>query len=154
MNGATVALKEVKMLYGKQADIEECVKQGLAEFRKEARVIFGASVLTRRNFLCCGGCASSALVTEWEEKGKKAVGSVYYTQQTAADYRKGGDLWFNYGSFDAVGDCSRDLMTSRIGDLFAERMRMAGCEVEWNGDIRQRIRILGAKSLTAERNAV
>lgn len=119
-----------------EEQVEESIKLGLARFRKEARVIFGRPVLTKRGISCCGGCASAELNIAWEadKRGdKRAIGAVFYSRQGAADYRRGGDLYFSYGAFEGQGDCSRDIMTNRIADLLAESLRKEGCEVEWSG---------------------
>jgi hypothetical protein len=132
-----------------ELNVEQGIKNGLARFRKEARVFFGRPVLTKRGIACCGGCASAELTCAWEadKRGdKRAIGSAYYSRQGAADYRKGGDIYFSYGAFEAQGDCSRDTMTNRIGDLLAESLRREGCEVEWSGKNSGCVIVKGVKS--------
>ena len=144
-----------------EANVEAGIKRGLALFRKEARKAFGRPVLTKRGFSCCGGCASSELSMAWEadKRGdKRAIGAVHYNKQIAAGYRRGEDLYFHYGAFEPQGDCSRDLMTHRIGEWLAESLRKEGCEVEWSGKNRDCVIVSGVKStiksLTEAKNAV
>jgi len=149
VNGATVALKEVEMnRWEVELKVEEGIKNGLARFRKEARVIFGRPVWTKRGFACCGGCGAAELICAWEadKRDKRAIGAVHYSRQRAADYRKGEDLYFAYGAFEAQGDCSRETMSGRIGDLLAESLRREGCEVEWSGKTRDCVIVMGVKS--------
>lgn len=133
-----------------ELNVEQSLKRGLALFRKEARKAFGRPVLTKRGIACCGGCASAELDIAWEaaaERGdKRPIGAAYYSRQGAADYRKGGDIYFNYGAFEPQGDCSRDIMTNRIGDLLAFFLRKEGCEVEWSGKSRDCVIVRGVKS--------
>jgi hypothetical protein len=151
VNGTMGVPKEVKMnKWEVEEQVEESIKAGLARFRKEARVIFGRPVLTKRGIACCGGCASAELTCAWEadERGdKRAIGAVFYSRQGAADYRNGGDLSFSYGAFEAQGYCSRDTMTNRIGDLLAESLRREGCEVEWNGKNSDCVTVSGVRSV-------
>lgn len=135
-----------------EANVEAAIKAGLARFRKEARVIFGRPVLTKRGFSCCGGCASAELTCAFEadKRGeKRPIGAAYYSRQGAADYRRGEDLYFSYGAFEAHGDCSCDLMTNRIGDLLAESLRKEGCEVEWSGKNSECVVVSGVRSTIA-----
>jgi hypothetical protein len=145
--------KEVKMdtwdRWAVEANVEAAIKAGLARFRKEARVFFGRPVLTKRGFSCCGGCASAELTCAWEadKRGdKRAIGAAYYSRQGAADYRRGEDIYFSFGAFEPQGDCSRDTMTNRIGDLLAESLRREGCEVEWSGKNSGCVIVSGVKS--------
>jgi len=145
--------KEVKMdtwdRWAVEANVEAGIKAGLARFRKEARVFFGRPVLTKRGFSCCGGCASAELTCAWEadKRGdKRAIGAVHYNKQVAAGYRRGEDIYFHYGAFDGLGDCSCETMAGRIGDLLAESLRREGCEVEWSGKTRDCVIAKGVKS--------
>lgn len=133
-----------------ELNVEQSLKRGLALFRKEARKAFGRPVLTKRGFSCCYGCASAELTRAWEaaaERGdKRPVGAAYYSRQGAADYRKGGDICFSFRAFEPQGDCSRDIMTNRIGDLLAFFLRKEGCEVEWSGKSSDCVIVRGVKS--------
>ena len=118
---------------------------GLAAFRKAARERLGGKVYTRQGYLCCGGCASSALYDECKAADAKrpnsVVGSVFYHKQDAARMRNGGALYLNYGGFcEASADRQQEL-THRIGELLTECLRGAGCTVEWSGDILERIKV-------------
>jgi hypothetical protein len=132
-----------------ELNVEQSLKRGLALFRKEARVFYGRPVLTKRAFSCCGGCASAELTCAWEadKRGdKRPIGAVHYNRQVAAGYRKGEDIYFHYGAFDVAGDCSRETMAGRIGDLLAESLRREGCLVEWSGKTRDCVIVSGVKS--------
>ena len=129
---------------------QDKVTNGFKAFRKKAREVFGGKVYARQNFLCCGGCASSALTTEIEAfnaKGKKtkAIGAVWYHKQDTGGMNRGHDLYIGYGAHDAVGDCSKDMMTKRIGDLLFVCLEAEGLTLEWDGEIRTRIAVKADK---------
>jgi len=130
------------------------ITNGFREFRKKAKEHLGGKVYARQNFLCCGGCASSALSTEidnFNAKGKptRAIGAVWYHKQDTQSLNRGYDLYIGYGAAEAVGDCSRDLMTKRIGEILVACLEAEGLEVEWDGQIRERIKVVSKSVIYA-----
>jgi hypothetical protein len=121
------------------------INAGLAAFRKVSRAKLGGKVYTRQNYLCCGGCASSALYEECRaaeaKRPNSVVGSVFYHKQDAYRMRNGGALYFNYGGFDEASHERQQALTQEIGKILVQCLREAGCTVEWSGDITARIKV-------------
>ena len=128
---------------------KEKLNAGLAAFRKAARAEFGGKVYTRQGYLCCGGCASSALygecLTAHAKRPDSIAGTVYYTLQDKSSMAKGYALYLNYGAFapedGSIGEDERAKKTHAIGTTLTRCLREAGLEVEWDGDIRTRIKV-------------
>jgi hypothetical protein len=85
------------------------------------------SLLARQNFLCCSGCAGSALWSQLEER-PRASGAVYYHQQDGSRLREGAEsVYLNYGAREGGTD-------AEIARQIVAEARLAGLEAEWNGD--------------------
>ena len=117
----------------------EKVTKAFSDFKKAARAEFGATVWARQNFWCCQTCASADFNIKREKKKNpdSVIGTVYYTQQSAASMRKGDDLWISYGSF-----ASDDDITVKIGKIFCKIAKENGLSVEWDENPREKICIL------------
>ena len=132
------------------------VTEAFADFRRVARAELGGVVYTRQNFLCCGGCASSALNREaMDANGKfidangkgrqrQVVGAVYYHNQDAQRVRNGGPLMLGYGGITLAGNAD-DRQTLKIGRLMVDALRKRGLEVVWDGNITSRIEVAVSK---------
>lgn len=125
---------------------QEKVSSAFKSFRQKAKEHLGGKVYARQAFMCCGGCAASAIfqdIENYNAKGKgRAVGSVWYHKQDAYGLRKGHDLYIGYGASEAIGECSKDLATRRIGEILVACLEAEGLDTEWNGNIRDRIRVI------------
>ena len=125
---------------------QDKITSAFKTFRQKAKEHLGGKVYARQAFMCCSGCASSALTTEiknFNAKGlAKAIGAIWYHKQDAHGMNQGNDLYIGYGAAEAVGDCSRDLMTKRIGEILVACLEAEGLEVEWDGDIRSRVMVV------------
>ncbi len=96
-------------------------------------------MITRQNFMCCGGCASYALAEQAKaaiEKGKSPIGAVYYNRQNAQHFEDSGILYLSYGAVDVPGQTNEEeaVANTKIGNLVADAMRAEGLAVEWDGD--------------------
>jgi hypothetical protein len=92
--------------------------------RKECFVV-------RQNFLCCGGCAASAIATQIEKSPKRATiaGAVFFDRQDAAAWERSGKLCIRFSDVPT----SATLTTVAVGELAVKHLRAQGVPVEWDG---------------------
>jgi hypothetical protein len=113
----------------------------LQEIRAKLTVAFKSlrkqKLVARRNFMCCGSCASAALESVCEAK-PEILGAVYYTQQAAADFNNGASVYLNYGG---VKGRATD---EEIGKLVSIALKAAGVEFEWDGNPSACIKVKGS----------
>jgi hypothetical protein len=117
----------------------EKLTDAFSAFKRAAKKEFGATVWARQNFWCCQTCASADFSVKRDKKKNpnNIIGTVYYTQQSAASMRKGDDLWVSYGAFSGG-----DEITVKIGKIFCEIAKEKGLSVEWDENPREKIRII------------
>lgn len=112
------------------------------EFGEKITALFkaleAANLVTRKNFLCCGSCAASQLGHELRRDFPNARGAVFYTQQAARGYQRGG-IWLDYGARPDSKAYSAE--TLQIG-LEVERLAIQ-CRlgVEWDHSPQSKILI-------------
>lgn len=113
----------------------------LEEIRTKLTAAFKAmrkqNLVARRNFMCCGGCASTALNTVCKAKDK-ILGAVYYTQQGEEAFRKGKALYLNYGGVESRAT------DEVVGTMVRDALNAAGVEFEWSGNPAECIKVIGA----------
>lgn len=96
------------------------------------RLLRSIGYVAKRSFLCCRGCAGSAIATSVDADrmaGKTDhAGFVFYTRQDLEDIRSGNDFYLSYGTTNSVRDpveVGRDVVTA---------LALFGVETEWDGD--------------------
>lgn len=98
-----------------------------------------AGLIARANFLCCTGCASSALFHLYDEmpdeKKSKVRGCAYWHSQNEDDIWERGKVNIGYG---ALGDDSDEADVS-IGREIFSALESAGLDPVWSGDANQKI---------------
>lgn len=64
-------------------------------------------LIARANFMCCQGCAGSAIADEVskmpKEKATKVRGCVYWHHQDEDNIREAGNVYLAYGDLDTTG---------------------------------------------------
>jgi len=112
------------------------VREAMAAAFKDLRSIH--RFIARANFMCCGGCASSAFATQ-AEKSRKPY-AVYWTRQDDANLRDGRTFYLGYGAHDR-GDIGE--RTVFAGKLVTKYLTLHGIRWEWDGKAESRIGVLG-----------
>lgn len=117
---------------------EETVQATKAALTSAFRALRKQGYVCRQNFLCCGGCASSALDDVFTKRGvpvdsplRKAV---YYHSQDAADLREEGWTYLGW-----AGD----------GAVIVAALEGAGLRVKWDGRPETRILVEGLAPVAA-----
>lgn len=116
---------------------KELLNKAFADLRKQG-------IMAKQNYLCCMGCASSALGEEIKkahaENPGKYIGGAYYHSQDAEDLRERGFCYIGYGCAPD-SKFEEELMSLTIGQAVKMTMERHGLAVEWDGDTGQRIRV-------------
>ena len=101
-------------------------------------------ILAKQNFMCCGGCAGSALADrltkENAAKPGRWNGSVYYHRQGNDDLIERGEVYIHFGHAFGCMDSSNVIIgddrpsdTKAIGQCAKEALEHFGLKVEWDG---------------------
>ena len=90
-------------------------------------------IVARQNFMCCQGCAGAALTDKYGDNKKV----VYYTSQDNATLKKYGELYLAYG----LTNCTIDGAEQELGNLIVNLAKDLSLNVDWSGDINERILI-------------
>jgi hypothetical protein len=124
-------------------ETRESVMAVMAEMRKLGYV-------ARANFMCCGGCAGSAISKDTAKNvlaGKKKLpaGGVFWHRQDEESFREHGELNIRYGRIECWDDekCiwKSELPDSYIGHLLERKLKEKGLKVEWSGDVDETITV-------------
>lgn len=75
----------------------------------------------RANFMCCMGCATSAL----DIKGKK--GGVYWHRQSDDHFKEDGELYIGFFVENDTDD------SKKVAEALVATLKAEGLWVEWNG---------------------
>jgi hypothetical protein len=126
---------------------EQSAWQGLSDAdRLEAAFteLEAAGVVARMAFTCCGSCGVAEIGDEVAE-GAAARGFVFFHQQDAEGLAEPDPyLYLCYGAF--CGPMNRDVegrkASEEIGRLVVRYLEAHGLQVDWDGSIAQRIRLL------------
>jgi hypothetical protein len=103
--------------------------------------------IARRNFSCCGGCASYELGTMLDEDESK-IGAVYYHQQDAEHLQRGAEsVYLGYGGRskvdgEEVSDRLQDVVGRMVGRDIVATLHAYGLSSEWDGEVSTRIKVL------------
>jgi hypothetical protein len=117
-------------------ETRESVMTVMAEMRKLGYV-------ARANFMCCGGCAGSAISGDITKKvlaGKKTLptGSIFWHRQDEDRFREHGELNIRYGRIECWDEDKciwrSELPDSYVGHLLERKLKEKGLKVEWSGD--------------------
>ena len=96
-------------------------------------------IVARQDFTCCGNCGQAEIgaeIADFEEKGVRARGYVFFHQQDTESAVEGHGLYFNYGhalEYDKP-EASRD-----IGRELVAALEGAGLRPKWDGDLGKRV---------------
>lgn len=100
------------------------------------------NLIARQRFSCCLGCGMSEmghLVDELEKAGKPPpAGGCFYHQQDAEERDRYNDFYLVFFSIEEDGTAAEVAKTIRAV------LKKHGIETRWNGDVRERIRIVAA----------
>lgn len=112
--------------FGYKRPTEEQVRRFKDALTLAFRALRKKGYLARQNFMCCGGCAGSALGDRWEQKHGKDVPAkgVYYHRQDNERIPDTCETYLGWG-----GD----------GEEICAALREQGLRVEWDGTEMQRI---------------
>ncbi len=118
------------------------VKAKVAQAFKQLRA---SGFIARQNFLCCMGCASSQLYTNWQKSPRKAkqTACVYFHQQDMAHYREDGILQLRYSAMldESADQFAHDEAMAAVGREVFRTLKENGLHPIWNGDINQTIEV-------------
>jgi hypothetical protein len=112
-------------------------------------------LIARQSFMCCRGCAGSAIATELKEKiegGKldpdTVKGCCTYNRQDAESRDAGKPFYLGYGPIEVHGINGSDKPVTlggtceEVGNTVCEILEKFGIGFEWNGDCDTRILVL------------
>lgn len=85
----------------------------------------------RQNFLCCSGCALSAIA---DNRKPKHTSFAYFHKQDADDLKRHGYTYIGFGSFADTPENNR-LAGEQARTIFESH----GCPVEWDGSPSKRM---------------
>lgn len=94
-------------------DLRKKVSKAFRSLRRQ-------NITAKANFMCCSGCATSAM----ELKGKK--GGVYWHRQADASLKEYGTLYIGFCTDDGEG-------AKEVGAALRDALVAAGVDVSWNG---------------------
>jgi hypothetical protein len=97
-----------------------------------------SGIVARQNFSCCQNCGHVEIGREVAKAPKEpqVTGYTFYHFQDTERAAKGEGLWLAYGSIERP-----DSALQRAGGSVVEALRREGLTVEWDGDVRKRIRV-------------
>jgi hypothetical protein len=109
--------------------------------------------IARACFMCCSGCAGSAVCCEVEEMKPEArakvKGLIYYHQQDADSAHGGygghsGDqpLYIRFGPLNTAKEGTVGLTAKEVGNAARTALRASGLKVKWNGSTGTCIRVV------------
>lgn len=101
---------------------------------KAFRALRKRGIVARRNFKCCGSCASAAIQCEIEAMPKpdRPIGAVYWHRQAEAGFRDRGVVYINFGSAKD-GEDAYGKETEEIGSMLVDALKAEGVLVDWDG---------------------
>lgn len=115
--------------------------------------------IARQNFLCCGGCASSQIASDFgampKSKQNKVRGAVFFHRQDRERLDDGGALFIRFGAIDTECKCGQEnphrastadlsgMSTADVGDAVRIALEAEGLKVEWDGDPDKCIEVVG-----------
>jgi hypothetical protein len=106
-----------------------------------------AGIVSRMNFACCGTCGQAEIGNEVAD-GRSPRGYVFFHMQDAARLvdDDAPNLFFDYGAWTSDGapfpdQASYEGAAVAVGHEIVRTLEAAGLRVEWNGDLRRRIRV-------------
>lgn len=102
------------------------LREARGKLTRAFRELRKKNIRARANFMCCGGCASSAI----DIKGKR--GGVWWHQQDDSGFREDGQLYIGFSTKDGKGSLA-------IGKDLAQSLKDQGLDVEWDGDSGTRV---------------
>ena len=97
------------------------------------------SIVARQDFTCCGTCGVAEIgaeINDFEQKGVRARGYVFFHQQDTESAVDGHGLYFNYGH---ALEYDKPEASIEIGKELVKALEGAGLRPKWNGDLGQRI---------------
>jgi hypothetical protein len=96
-----------------------------------------AGIVARQNFTCCQTCGHSEIQSEieWTQQHRPVEGYVFYHMQDTDSAREGYGLFLAYGAVDH----NNDQAFQQVGWRIVERLKQAGLEASWDGDLNKRI---------------
>lgn len=123
-------------------------------------------LITKANFMCCGGCASYAIaeqfgksVTRYNTTGKgprPAVGAVYFTRQGRERAEGSGHLYLSYGQLEHYEGSEVKARsawdTEMVGKAVVKALTDVGLMWWWSGDADETI-VVNVGEDAAERQA-
>lgn len=105
------------------------LNKAFADLRKQG-------FLARQNFMCCGGCASSALGQIVREKPGKYLGVLYYHSQDAERLKTIGEICLGHSPVD---DAAPDWAHLLVPHAAKNTLLRYGLLVEWDGTAEQKL---------------
>lgn len=119
------------------------------------RAMRKAGIWAKQNFSCCSGCGYAELGERAREQGKWAQPVAFYNQQAEPDWqvnagehfetvlRRG--FWLTFGVVN-TGSMTRRRHAQRTTEVGCQIKALAaehGIKIDWNGDPRLNIHVLG-----------
>ena len=90
-------------------------------------------VIAKQDFTCCLTCGSSKIHDYFEPDSK---GYTFYSAQDYDDLRMNDSVYLAFSSWDGDENESR-----KVGFLIKKHLESHELNVDWNGDVRIRIRV-------------
>ena len=119
------------------------VRQGIARaFAKLRKNDF----IARMNFSCCGGCAVYEIgylaKAKCEKKGvSNPSGFAFYHRQDGDHLREYGEVFIGFGGHEDEEDKHFSISPAEAAEKIVTALCAEGLEVDWNGDVTQRIHV-------------
>lgn len=118
------------------------IKNGLNSAFKALRK---QNIIARQNYECCRSCGWSSITLHIEKISEDArdrvAGAVFYSSQDNRSMISGLGLCISYGNIETrYGVIGKP--DDEIGGMVVKALRAAGLSVEWDGDVRSRIKVV------------
>jgi len=97
-----------------------------------------ADIVARQNFTCCGTCGAAEIsveIEDFETRGRRARGYVFFHQQDTESAVETGELYLSYGAANNTADA----VFLQIGQEIADTLAAVGLKVHWDGKLERRI---------------
>ena len=107
--------------------------------------------IAKQNFLCCGGCASGQIYSDFcklhnsnNKKAEATIGFVFYHRQNTSDLMNNRCKGFHlaYGSLEIQDKVITKISMKEAGVIVTEELSKQGIKFEWNGDPDKKIMVL------------
>lgn len=98
------------------------------------RTLKAIGIIARHNFMDCQSCGYAAMELEIDNYGEPVRGVTFYHEQDTEHAIDDGILYLSHS-----GNQNNDL---NVAQDIVEVLKQNGLEVEWSGDLSQRIQVL------------